>query len=346
VSRVRLTADLPGAGGRIKDEPRDFEVEERPAYLPSGEGEHLYLWIEKVNLTTEQAARRLAAALSVPARDVGWAGLKDRRAVTRQLLSVPASAEGRLGGLSVEGVRVLWAKRHGNKLRTGHLKGNRFRIRVREVRDAGAARAALERLGALGVPNFFGEQRFGRERRNAALGKRLIQGLRLDRAPGRFERKLYLSAFQSELFNRALERRLLAGTFATALAGDVMRKEDTGGLFVCQDPEVDQARIQAWEIAPAGPLYGPELALAGGPVREAEDRLLQEEGLTLEDFRRGGGETRGGRRAYRVRLGEPSLEAAGPDLWLQFDLPRGSYATVVLDEIMKTTTDGLDQGAT
>lgn len=335
MSRIRLTAGLPGAGGRIKDQPQDFEVEERPAYLPSGEGEHLYLWIEKVDLTTEQAARQVAAALGVKVQDVGWAGLKDRRAVTRQYLSVPAAAESRLGDLRVEGVRVLSSARHGNKLRPGHLAGNRFRIRLRQVRDAGAAQAALEVLGTSGVPNAFGDQRFGAQGQNAAHGKRLILGLRLDRAPTRFERKLYLSAYQSELFNRALEQRLSAGAFATALPGDVMRKEATGGLFVCTQPEVDQPRLHAWEIAPAGPLYGPDLMPAGGAVREAEDRILQEEGVTLEDFRRGGGETRGGRRAYRVRLVDLSVEAAGPDLWLQFELPPGSYATVVLDEIMK-----------
>jgi len=325
-----------GCGGRIKETPEDFEVEEVPAYLPSGQGGHLYLWVEKRSVGTEPVARRLAEALGVDPGDVGWAGLKDHQAVARQFFSVPASAEPKVAGLQLEGVKVLSAARHGNKLRPGHLRGNRFRIRIRGATDPEAAEVSLRALAERGVPNFYGEQRFGADARNAELGLKLLLGERLARPPSRFQRKLYLSAFQSELFNRALEARIARGTLARALAGDVMRKEDSGGLFTCESPEADQPRVDRFEISPAGPLFGPKMPPASGEVQRAEEALLAGSGVSMEQLRaRGRGEAEGARRAYRVRLGEPSLEREGADLVVRFALPKGSYATVVLDALMK-----------
>lgn len=333
--RPRLTEDVPGCGGAFKLVPEDFEVEELPAYAPSGEGEHLYLWVEKRGRDTRELVKALAGALGVDEGDIGVAGMKDRQAITRQLLSVPAKAEPRVADFALEGVRVLWTRRHGNKLRTGHLKGNRFRLRLRGVKDVGAARESFSRLGARGVPNYFGDQRFGREGDNADFGRLLVLGQRLPRRPDKFQRKLYLSAFQSRLFNRALVERLRAGTFDTALLGDVLRREDSGGLFVCEAPEVDGPRVASFEVSPAGPLFGPKMTAATHAVAEAEAKLLADEGVTLDDFKRGGDETQGGRRPYRVRLGNPLLEVDGEDLVLTFELPKGSYATEVLHELLK-----------
>ncbi|OJT23047.1 tRNA pseudouridine(13) synthase TruD [Archangium sp. Cb G35] len=333
--RPRLTEDVPGCGGAFKLVPEDFEVEELPAYQPSGEGDHLYLWLEKRGRDTREVVKALASALGVDEGDVGVAGMKDRQAITRQLISVPAKGEARLPEFSLEGVSVLWSRRHGNKLRTGHLKGNRFRLRLRGVKDVGAARESFTRLGARGLPNYFGDQRFGREGDNADFGRLLVLGQRLPRRPDKFQRKLYLSAFQSRLFNRALVDRLRAGTFDTALLGDVLRKEDSGGLFVCEAPEVDGPRAASFEVSPAGPLFGPKMTAAAHAVAEAEAKLLADESVTLDDFRRGGDETQGGRRPYRVRLGNPSLEVDGEDLVLTFELPKGSYATEVLHELLK-----------
>ncbi|AKF82877.1 tRNA pseudouridine13 synthase [Myxococcus fulvus] len=331
----RLTADVPGCGGGFKLVPEDFEVEELPAYQPSGEGEHLYLWLEKRGRDTREVVRALSQVLGVSEDDVGVAGMKDRQAVTRQLISVPARAEPKLGDFALEGVQVLWSRRHGNKLRTGHLKGNRFRLRLRGVRDVGAARESFTRLSAGGVPNYFGEQRFGRAGDNADLGRLLVLGQRLPKRPERFQRKLYLSAFQSRIFNRALADRVRAGTLSTALLGDVLRKEETGGLFVCEAPEVDGPRVAAFEVSPAGPLFGPKMTASAGEVAEVEAKLLAGEGVTLDDFKRGGGETEGSRRPYRVRLGSPELTPEGDDVWLTFELPRGAYATEVLHELLK-----------
>jgi len=332
------TAELPGCGGEFKSEPEDFEVEELPAYLPSGTGEHLFLWVEKRGHDTPWVARELSRALGIPEREVSYAGLKDRRAITRQLFCVPSKVEPRLSAFSQPDVRVLWAKRHGNKLRTGHLTGNRFRIRIRGVREVSAARAIVERLSAQGLPNYFGEQRFGVRGDNAELGKKLLLGERLPRRPDRFERKLFLSAFQSHLFNRALAERITEGTFDRALEGDVLRKRDTGGLFVCESPQMDQPRVDAFAVSPAGPLFGPKMVPAQGEVALREQALLAAEGVTASDFERGGGETEGGRRPYRIPLAvalEVAEAGGGEDLWLSFELPKGSYATGVLRELLK-----------
>src|SRR6266478_2983962 len=138
-----LTADLPGIGGKIKQAPEDFDVEEIPAYPPSGSGEFLYLWIEKRDMGAEYFVRQVARRLDIAAGEVGTAGLKDRRAVTRQMVSVPAGLEGRLAQLDGEGIRVLSVGRHMNKLRPGHLHGNRFRVLIRDARTDEAALTAV-----------------------------------------------------------------------------------------------------------------------------------------------------------------------------------------------------------
>lgn len=330
----RLCADLPPCGGAFKASPDDFEVEELPAYAPSGEGEHLFLWVEKRGRATPEVAKALARHCGLAERDVSWAGLKDRQAVTRQYLCAPARfVEGKLADFSLPGVKVLSAARHRNKLKSGHLHGNRFTVTLRGVADAGAARAALERLVALGVPNFYGEQRFGLGDDNAARGKAIL--LAGGRHRDRFERKLFLSAYQSELFNRVLAQRLTAGTFARALSGDVLKKQLTGGEFLCDAPAVDQPRVDAFEVSPTGPLFGPEMRRPTGEVDLLEEAVLREEGVERSLFERGGAETAGARRHLRVRLGLEDTASAGAALRLRFTLPAGSYATVVLRELLE-----------
>jgi tRNA pseudouridine13 synthase len=329
-----LTRDVPGCGGIFKASPEDFVVEELPAYLPSGDGEHLFLWVEKRNRSTQDVAKSLARALGLFERDVSWAGLKDRQAVTRQFFSVPArKAEAQVRTLSLPGVTVLSAKRHRNKLRTGHLKGNRFVLTLREVRDVGAARAALEVLRRFGVPNYFGEQRFGASGDNAAKGKAIL--LAGGRHRNRFERKLFLSAYQSALFNRVLARRLETGTFTTALRGDVLKKHATGGEFLCEAPEVDQPRMDAFEVSATGPLFGPRMRAPAGEVAAAEAQVLADDGVTATLFEAGGDETAGARRFLRIPL-VASLEDQGRGVVrLELELPAGSYATAVLRELFK-----------
>lgn len=175
-----LTADVPPIGGRLRERPEDFLVDEQPLYQPCGEGEHIYLYVEKRNLTTHQAIDALAEHFGVERRAVGYAGLKDARAVTRQVFSVhtPGKTFADFPDLARDGLAVLWSDMHTNKLRVGHLAGNRFSIRIRGMRalDARHAWAVLERLERAGVPNFLGEQRFGARANNHTLARCDIAG--------------------------------------------------------------------------------------------------------------------------------------------------------------------------
>lgn len=334
-----VTADLPGSGGYLKACPEDFRVDELPAYLPSGSGTHLYLQVEKRGRTTPEVVRSLARLLAVPERDAGYAGLKDRQAVTTQWLSFPVSRDPDPASLGGEGYRVLEVSRHGNKLRPGHSRGNRFSVVVRDG-NLDRARVCAQALAERGFPNFFGPQRFGAEGKNADLGRSLILGRTLEsnvrRAQrDRFLRRLGLSAFQSLLFNRWLAQRLADGLFNRAIAGDVMKKLDTGGVFISSDPATEQPRVDRFEISPAGPMFGHKLELASGEAGDREEQLLTAEGLRLADFSRGGGEAQGTRRTARLPL-RIALEPFEKGYRASFDLPKGSYATVVMGELTKS----------
>lgn len=177
---VYLTAGIPPVGGRIKERPEDFLVEEIPLYEPQGSGEHLYMFVEKTNLSTTQMVSIIAHHFGVRPDAVGFAGMKDKRAVTRQLVSVhlPGRSRESLPPLEQERLTVLWTDWHANKLRPGHLAGNRFVIRIRGVDATGVVHAhrVLSRLEKTGVPNRAGEQRFGYMERNHEIGRALILG--------------------------------------------------------------------------------------------------------------------------------------------------------------------------
>jgi tRNA pseudouridine13 synthase len=332
----RLTEELPGTGGRLKDVPEDFEVEEVPAFAPTGKGTHLWLWVEKRARDTHEVARALAQAAGVDVREVGYAGLKDRQAVTRQAFTLPLPLGGRLGDFHLPGVRVLETHATERKLRTGQLAGNAFRIRLREATAPEAAAPVLQRLQRWGLPNYFGAQRFGRAGDNAARGRALLLGQRLPGRVDRMQRRLYLSAYQSLLFNRALAARLQAGLYGRALRGDVLRRADSGGLFLCLDEAVEQPRVDSLEVSPTGPVFGWKVKpLPTGEVAQREAELLAAEQLPEGAFRSGKGETEGARRAYAVPLANLHVHTEGRDVVLHFRLPKGSYATVLLEEVMK-----------
>lgn len=333
-----LTPELPGTGGSTRIVPEDFAVEELPLYPASGTGEHLYLTVEKVGRTTPEVARELARALGARERDVGTAGLKDKRAVTVQRFSVQSKAPPEEAlRISGPGYRVLAAGRHQNKLRPGHLAGNRFRVAVRGCGPQALerAQAVCERLKQIGAANLFGPQRFGKTGDNAGLGRRIL--LREAQVRDRFLRRMALSALQSELFNRCLSHRIADGLFATAIEGDVLRKRDSGGLFVCEDPAADAPRVAALEVDPAGPLPGHSLYAARGAALAREEQVLAEAQVDPRWFAAGGAEMQGARRPYRIPVGELSVEALGPSgIALRFALPRGSYALAVLREAIKS----------
>ena len=173
-----LTTDIPGIGGVIKETPEDFLVAEIPLYQPCGEGEHTFTEIEKRGITTLEALRRISRALNVPERDIGYAGMKDARGITRQTVSIPRVAPERLLALELPGISVLSATRHGNKLKLGHLAGNRFGIRIRNVGVDAIAKTEriLAILAQRGVPNYFGQQRYGAQGNSHLIGRALLKG--------------------------------------------------------------------------------------------------------------------------------------------------------------------------
>jgi tRNA pseudouridine13 synthase len=320
--------------------PETFTVEEIPAYPPSGEGTHLFLWIEKRGLTTFDAIARIARAFGVVPRDVGYAGLKDRHAVTRQQLSVPGSDAARALEISAPDLRVLTATLHPHKLRLGHLDGNRFEVTLTGEAGAGEREALGARfavaIGA-GVPNRFGAQRFGHGGDNAAAGLAILRGERRER--DKRKRRLLLSALQSAVFNRALELRAAAGPLAEVRGGDVLQKTDSGGLFVTTDLAIDQARVDRGEVIPTGPLPGgreieppPDT-----PARALDDAAIAAVGATREDFSRAGRELPGARRAVLLKPTDAAIEIPpGPEgpIRLRFTLPPGAYATVFIDALI------------
>ncbi|MSP16586.1 MAG: tRNA pseudouridine(13) synthase TruD [Myxococcales bacterium] len=341
-----LTAELPGVGGALRERCEDFFVEEIPAYAPSGVGEHIFVDLEKTDLSTFEAVRRIARALGVADADIGTAGLKDRRAVTRQRISLPppVTPEAALA-LALPGVTVLAAARHEHKLRTGHQRGNRFRLRVSrlDIPDDEAVRRAtaiLSRLArAPGLPNRFGAQRFGARGDNARRGRALLAGERLPGGPpSPRERRLLLSAWQAEIFNRWLDERLDDGLLDRVLEGDLLAKVATGGVFPTDDPAIDQPRLDAGELVPTGPMPGAEMRAprAGTLCALREERLLAADGLSPECLARWSRLMPGTRRPAAIPLGDARAAVAeGGGLLLEFTLPSGAYATVVAEEVMK-----------
>lgn len=333
-----VTADLPGIGGRIKVEPEDFEVEEIPAYEPSGQGDFLYLWIEKCDVGGEFFQRQVAQRLGIAAGEVGTAGLKDRRAVTRQWVSVPAAAEAHLARLEGDGIRVLSVSRHTNKLRPGHLHGNRFRILIRDIEHNAAERlpALLERLRAQGMPNFYGPQRFGHDGETLRIGLALLHGEKVERRVNPFLKKLALSAAQSAMFNAYLGRRITDGFLRRVLPGDVMAKYPFGGMFVAEDVAAEQARFERREIVSAGPIFGRKTFPAHGAAAQREAETLAAFGLEKKCFEGFGKLVQGTRRHNLVYLDDLQGEVIDQGVRLCFSLPAGSYATVLLREVMKS----------
>lgn len=338
-----LTADLGGIGGISKQRAEDFVVDEVPAYLPEGAGDYVFVRIEKIGLSAEQLASHLARCLKIAHQDVGTAGMKDRHAVTRQWVSVPARCEPELPAFQHEQIKLLEWKRHKNKLRTGHLRGNRFSILIREPAPDALARseAIASRLRQTGVPNYFGDQRFGRDNETLELGIALLRGEKtpgsIPRARRKFLLRLALSAVQSQLFNQALAARLTDKILHSVLPGDVMQVVASGGPFVVDDVSREQPRFNAHEIVISGPIFGPKMKQPAGVVAEREAAILESAGLPADAFTRFANLTPGTRRPYLVWLDDLTLAEEQDGLRLEFTLPSGSYATVVLREFQKLT---------
>jgi tRNA pseudouridine13 synthase len=314
--------------------PEDFRVDEIPLYPPSGLGGHTFVRVEKRLRTTDEVVRMLARAAGVSPREVGAAGRKDRVAVATQWLSVPGLDPAAALRLELPGARVLEAARHPHKLRTGQLRGNRFRILLREVGDAAAA-AALARASELerrGMPNRFGAQRFGSDGENALRGRRLLEGGGAARGADRREARFLLSALQAAVFNQVLAER--GDAFDRVEPGDVALVHASGGLFRVEDAAREAPRAAAFEISATGPIFGTRAPEPAGAVAERERAALAAHGVPWPLRPPRGIPLRGARRALRVRPAELTVARAGCGLELSFALPPGSFATVLLDELL------------
>ncbi len=342
-----VTPGLPGTGGRIREREGDFVVEEIPLYEASGEGNHLYVNLTREGMTTREVQKRLAELFGVRPEKVGCAGMKDKDSRSTQTFSIETGEkepeehddfleEARERISHDLPVRVNWVRMHGNKLRTGHLIGNRFTIRIRglEIEPVVAlerAKAVAERLEEKGLPNFYGPQRFGIGGENVEKGLAIVRG---DYKPGdKWIRRLLLSSYQSHLCNRYLAERIGSGSFGRILNGDIAKKHDTGGLFRVEDPSREQPRYESGEISFTAPIYGRGMTPAGGAAGELEDKVLMEAGVTADQLSRAG--VGGTRRLGRVFPSEMNIRADSGDILLKFSLPKGAFATTLLREVMK-----------
>jgi tRNA pseudouridine13 synthase len=331
-----LHPELLPIGGKVGPEPEDFTVDELPAYAASGKGEHQYLRIEKRLLTTPELVRRLGRALDVNDRDIGYAGLKDKHAVTTQWLSVVTKATVSLELDLGPGARVLEVARHDNKLRTGHLLGNRFGITLLGVHDDALERAhaIVSRLRADGLPNYFGAQRFGHAGRNLPDALRWLA--RGGRGRSRFEQKLFPSVIQSEIFNRYLSARFELGR-DRLLLGEVVRLEGAGAMFRVDDLAKEQPRFAAKDLHLTGPMLGPKMRPAAADALALEQRIVSE--LQLDEARLAalGRNAPGTRRDLFAPLPDLAVEAVTVrgthGLRLSFTLPAGGYATEVVRQL-------------
>lgn len=326
---------------RIRSAPEDFVVDEIPLYPPCGEGGHTFVRVEKRLHNTEDVAAAIAAAAGVRARDVGYAGRKDRDALTTQTLSVPGWDPQAALDFEMPGVRVLGAVSHRHKLRLGQLRANRFRIRLRELADADrpAVRARFAALCRDGMPNRFGPQRFGRDGRNVELGARLLAGrAHTGRSRDRRRTRFLISALQSAVFNDVLDAR--PRPLQRLEPGDVAVVHASGGLFVVDDVAVEQPRADAFEISPTGPIFGRRVIEPAGAVAAREAAALAARGLAPERLDPPPGiRLRGARRALRVRPTDTAVHDESDGLWLEFTLPPGSYATVLVREALGAEPD-------
>lgn len=304
----------------IRSEPADFQVREHLGWTFSGDGEHDYLHLEKTGANTEWVARQLARFADVPAKDVGYAGLKDRHAVTAQWFSVPRWHAPDWSQLDVDGVRTLDVQRHNRKLRRGAHTSNAFRIVLRG-RGLEAHAAVLEdrvaRIRQQGVPNYFGEQRFGRAGTNLRLADQWAAGKKLPR----HARSLAISTIRSFVFNESLSRRVQDGTWNTLLPGDKANLDGSASVFDVEavDSELER-RCAELDLHPAGELVG-----------EGSDGEPQ---AWFEALKRG--RVKPGTRSLRLRVSNLEWSVEGDAATVAFTLARGAFATAVLREICET----------
>lgn len=315
----------PAGSARIRLEPEDFQVEEVLGFAPSGAGEHVLLRVRKRGANTQWVARELAAQGGVRVHDVGYAGLKDRHAVTTQWFSVPARRKAPAAWLSVrgEGYEVEEAHAHQRKLPRGALEGNRFVLRMREfVGDRERLTQRVAAIAAAGVPNYFGPQRFGRELANLRPGYPREQSFRL-------------SAARSLIFNAVLAERIARGNWLQLHVGERANLDGRNSSFIVEalDAALDE-RLQQLDIHPTGPLWGEDGCGIAGEIAELEQEVAGRYPELLEWLR--ADRVAAMRRPLRMAVRELELDWLDEHSFtLKFFLRSGSFATAVVRELIE-----------
>jgi tRNA pseudouridine13 synthase len=341
-SQLPYAFGRPDATGHLKQQLADFQVEEVLSYPLSGEGEHLWLWLEKQGENTDWAAQKLAKWAGIRLRDVGYAGLKDRHGVTRQWFSLylPGRENPDFSTFDFESMKILDHRRHQRKLQTGGLQGNRFILTLRDIEgDQDSIEQRLQSIQGEGVPNYFGEQRFGRGGHNLVMAQRLFDGELTRLKPAK--RGLIISAARSYLFNLILAERIQQQNWNQALPGDVFQLQGSDKWFA-DDGSSDLAkRVVEQDLHPTGALVG-----AGDLPTQGQAKTLEQEVLTnhqawclaLADLG-----LKQDRRALRVLPQNMSWQWLDKQtLQVSFELRSGSYATMVVRELLQTEHGGED----
>ncbi len=327
---------MPPRNAEIKRTPDEFQVTEllQPSF--DDDGEHAWLWVEKTGANTEWVARQLARFAGVGSRDVGYAGLKDRHARTWQWFSVRAPRDLDWGSAAIEGVRVLECRRQRRKLRRGAHRGNRFRIVV-HMHGTGVARRELDDRLLLvrrtGVPNYFGEQRFGHDGANLQLAEDWCNGARLPRQ----KRGIAISAARAAIFNAILDRRVADASWNRIVDGERANLDGSGSVFSVEraDDEL-QRRCDDFDIHPTGTLWGHDAPLTGGTLAELERHAAARHESLAKALEAGGVDAASRALRLAVRGLEWSLRDSA--LTLEFELAKGGYATTVIDQLFRSST--------
>lgn len=327
----------PTATGQLKVELEDFHVTEKLGYEPTGQGEHIYLWVRKIGLNTAFLAEEIAKFARVPLRDVTYAGRKDKYAVTEQFFSVhkPGKAEFDWSQLAVEGAEVISAMRHDKKLRTGVLKGNRFAIIVRNISDTEQLEQRLEKIAQQGVPNYYGAQRFGNSRYDArggnlVLAEKMLAG---EDIRNRNKRSMAISALRSWLYNEFVSRRIEDGLFNQPISGDVMLLAGSASYFCAQAiDETIQQRLLSRDIQLSVPLWGQGQLAALDKAGVYEQNIASQYPEVTHTLEKLG--LKQERRALRLLPQNMQWQLENNQLQVSFDLPAGAFATSVIRELV------------
>jgi len=332
LAQQRYLHGQPQWTGILKQQAEDFQVDEVLPFSFSGDGEHMMVKIEKRGENTAWVAKLLAEHCQVSPKVISYAGLKDRHAVTTQWFSIqlPGKANVDLPETLAEGVKVLAIERHNRKLKRGALSGNNFVIRLRDVSDIEQARARADLVAKLGVPNYFGQQRFGREGGNIEQALSLFAGKRIR---SREKRSMYLSAARSLVFNHSVSQRIKKGLFSELLCGDVMKFTSSNAYFVAElIDEAIQQRFKQGELELSAPMVGKGDLASVAEAAELENSILAELPELVSGLSDAGLKME--RRALALKPQQFEVAVDGQDLLLSFYLSAGNYATSILREIV------------